>query len=125
MGSLTKDRLLKAMNSVERFIYGPDSFLPHRRATGALVTYCDQHGISLECVNDLRDCLLRLDAGERSMAVEAFKRIRTGKDGLGDWFPPVVLPGETPEYALAVFEALVERWQRLMSSLAKGGPETS
>jgi hypothetical protein len=59
------------------------------------------------------------------MAVEAFKRIRTGKDGLGDWFPPVILPGETPEYALAVFEALVERWQRLMSSLAKGGPETS
>jgi hypothetical protein len=49
---------------------------------------------------------------------EAFKQIPSGKDGFGDWWPPVVYQNETEEYVWAIFEALYERWCRLMQGLS-------
>lgn len=95
-----------------------NQFIPHRRATRALLKFCDDHGNTLAAVRDIRECLTALDAGDRSNAIAAFKRVPMGKEGFGDWWPPVK-GAETEEYSWAVFEALVERWHRLMSSLEK------
>ncbi|MEA1952399.1 MAG: hypothetical protein U9N87_13550 [Planctomycetota bacterium] len=106
------------MTSIERRVYGPDRFLTEAQATLALLKFCDDHGNTIEAVQDLRACLAALEVGERSNAVAAFRRIPLHPYGFDDWFPPVVLPMETGEYAWVVFKALVERWARLMSSLA-------
>ncbi len=111
--------LRKLMTSMEGAAYGSRSFLPHARATRALLKFCDDHGNTVAAVQDLRACLTALEAGERSNAVAAFRRVPLGKDGFGDWFPPSISPAETGDYSWAVFEALVERWHRLMSSLAE------
>ena len=109
----------KLMTSIERRVYGPDFFLTHARATRALLKFCDDHGSDVAAVKDVRMCLVALELGEKSNAVAAFQRVPMSKDGFGDWFPPAVGPIETGEYSWAVFEALVERWHRLLSSLAK------
>jgi hypothetical protein len=111
--------LRKMMTSLERAAYGTDSFLPHKRATRALLKFCDDHGNAVAAVQDIRACLAALETGERSNAIAAFKRVPMGKDGFGDWWPPAIGPTETEEYSWAVFEGLVERWYRLMSSLEK------
>lgn len=44
-----------------------------------------------------------------------FKAVPRGSMGtFDDWFPPAVFPHEDKEYVWAVFEALTERWSRLM-----------
>ena len=58
-----------------------------------------------------------LEAGERSNAIAAFKRIRMGKEGFAEWWPPAASPAEGEDYAWGVFEALVERRYRLMKAL--------
>ena len=105
------------MTSLERVAFGSQSFLPHIRATRALLKFCDDHGKTEPAVQDIRACLAALEAGERSNAITAFKRVPMGKEGFGEWWPPAVGPNETEEYSWAMFEALVERWCRLMSSL--------
>ena len=107
------------MTAIERFAYGSTGFLPHARATRALLKFCDDHGNTVAAIQDLRACLKALEAGERSNAVAAFRRVTIGPHGFADWFPPAVGPIETEEYSWAVFEALVERWHRLMSLLAE------
>jgi hypothetical protein len=111
--------LRKMMTSLERVAYGSDSFLPHRQATRALLKFCDDRGNAVGAVQDVRASLAALEAGERSNAIAAFKRVPMGKDGFGDWWPAAAGAMETEEYSWAVFEALFERWCRLMSSLEK------
>ena len=105
------------MTSIERQVYGPDSFLPHARATGALLKFCDDHKSTDPSVQDVRSCLAALEAGEKTNAIASFRRVRMGKEGFNEWWPPAVLASETDEHVWAVFEALVERWCRLMASL--------
>ena len=107
------------MSRIEQVVYGSKGFLPHARATRALVKFCDDHGSKDSAVQDLRLCLSALEAGEKSNAIAAFKRVPICKDGFGDWFPPAIPPLETEDYSQAVFEALVERWHRLMKLLAE------
>ena len=102
---------------MERHTYGPDHFLAEQRITRALLKFCVDHGSTTPAIENVRACLAALEIGERSNAVEAFKRVRMGPDGFNDWFPPAVEPSETGEHAWAVFEALVERWIRLMMLL--------
>ena len=109
----------KIITPLERLAYGSTSFLPHIRAIRALLKFCDDHGNTVTAIQDLRLCLAALEVGEKSNAVAAFRRVPMCKDGFGDWFPPAVGPMETEEYSWAVFEALVERWHRLMLSLAE------
>jgi hypothetical protein len=108
------------MTSIERRAFGQNHFLSEARATRALLKFCEDHGYpdGDGVLQHLRACLAALSAGEKSNAGAAFKRIRMGKDGFGDWWPPAVFPMETEEYSWAVFEALVERWHRLMSLMS-------
>jgi hypothetical protein len=108
-----------AMKSIERKVFGSNHFVCEARATRALVGFCVDHGYPAGTIQDLGACLAALEAGERSNAVAAFKRVPMGKDGLCDWFPTPISPTETGDYTLGVFEALVERWYRLMSSMAE------
>jgi hypothetical protein len=112
--------LHKMMTSLERFAYGCESFLEQRRATRALLKFCDDHGYNVAGVQDIRACLAALEAGERSTAVAAFKRVPIGGMGcFNDWWPPAIGPLETEEYASAVFDALVYEWHRRMTTLEK------
>lgn len=117
------NRLLEAFrrlrDRVERRVYGPNTFTAERRATRALLKFCADHGCTHSALADIRASLGALEAGEKSNAVAAVKRIWMGKEGFGDWWPPAASPSETEEHAWAVFEALVERWYRLMMLLDK------
>ena len=109
--------LQKMMTSLERAAYGSNSFLPHKRATRALLKFCDDHQCSHHDVSHVRACLAALEAGEKSNAIAAVKRIRIGKEGFHEWWPKPIPPLETDEYAWAVFEAVFERWHRLITQL--------
>jgi hypothetical protein len=106
------------MTSIERRVYGPDAFVGEARATRALLKFCADHESTHPAIGDIRACLAALEAGEKSNAVAAYNRVPLGKDGFGDWWPPSMSPQEGDEYAWAVFEALGERWYRLMDRLA-------
>jgi hypothetical protein len=106
----------KLITSLERKVYGPGQFREQARATRTLLKFCLDH--KRTDVENIRACLAAIEAGEKSMAVEAFKKVNLGGAScFDDWFPPVVFPSEDEEYAWAVFEALVERWARMMRIL--------
>ena len=108
----------KIKSKIESFIYGEASFIAHIRATKALIKFCEEHKFDLIYFTNVKDCLNFLEKGEVTNAYEAFKQIPSGKEGFGEWWPPAVYPNETGEYAWAVFEALYERWCRLMEHLS-------
>jgi hypothetical protein len=105
------------MTSIERRVYGADAFRVEARAARTLLKFCLDHKSSEPGVSDVQACLTALEAGEKSNAIAAFKRVRMGKEGFTDWWPPAASPAESEEYAWGVFEALVERWCRLMKAL--------
>jgi hypothetical protein len=105
------------LTSIERRVYGPSAFLAEARATRALLKFCSDHQGTHPALGDIRSSLAALESGEKSNAVAAFKLVPLGKEGFGDWWPPSMSPQESEEYAWAVFEALVERWYRLMKAL--------
>lgn len=111
--------LTQLMNAFERAVYGPDTFLAHARATRALLKFCVDHHHHPAAIADIRAVLAALERGERSNAVASFRRVHQGKDGFGDWLPPADQSADAAEYDWAVFEALFERWHRLMSALEK------
>ena len=108
----------KIQSKIDSFIYKESSSLiVHIRATKALIKFCEEHDFDLIYFPKLQDCLNYLEKGEVTNAYEAYTQIPSGKDGFGDWWPPVTHPNETEEYVWAVFEGLHERWCRLMDSL--------
>lgn len=93
-----------------------------KRATLALLKFCEQHDCDGAYSNLLRECASLLEKNDITKAVETYKKIGLGPHGFADWFPPVVYSHEDGDYVWATFEALVERWARLMSlSEAKRG----
>jgi hypothetical protein len=102
---------------MERRVYGADKFAFEARATRALLKFCSDHECTHPALGDLPACLAALEVGEKSNAIAASSRVPLGKDGFGDWWPPSTSPQEGEEYARVVFEALVERWYRLMKVL--------
>ena len=104
---------------MEKRVYRPGAFVVEQRATRALLKFCADHGCTHSALADIRESLAALEVGEKSNAVTPVKRIHMGKEGCGDWWPPAASPAETEEYAWAVFEALVERWYRLMRLLGE------
>jgi hypothetical protein len=112
--------LERFMKAIEKRVYGPGAFRTQAAATRALLKFCVEHRYDLSDLEHVRTCLSKLDAGERSNAIQAYKNIRWGKEGFSDWWPPVVLPSENPEYVGEVFMALAERWHRLMENFACG-----
>ena len=107
----------KLMTSLERRIYGSGSFHVEVRATQALLKFCDEHKCSDPTLVHVRACLTALEAGELSNAVAAFEHIGMHKEGLHEWWPPAVFSNGDETYAWTVFEALFERWYRLMNQI--------
>lgn len=94
--------------------------LQQTAATKALVKFCEDHGYVSTYVDSLRKCLAALDEKDIASAVKHFRDVPLGRMGcFDDWFPRAAGKHESDEYACAVFEALVERWHRLMSLSAK------
>ena len=104
---------------MEKRVYGPRGFVVEQRATRALLKFCADHGYTHSALAEVQASLAALEVGEKSNAVAAVKRIWMGKEGFDDWWPQAASPAETEEYAGAVFEALVERWHRLMKLLGE------
>src|SRR5258708_2722670 len=111
--------LEKLMTSIEKRVLGPGAFLTYQRATRALLKFCEEHNCDDPAMVHIRACLSALEASERRNAIEAYQNIRWDKEGFGDWWPPVVFPSENEEYVTDVFNALTERWHRLMEGLTQ------
>lgn len=89
--------------------------ISQRRATNALIKFCEDHEYGVDGVKELRSCLKALDRKDMLVAYEIYLGIPLGGMGcFDDWLPPVVFKHETPEYNRAVFEALVTQWGLLM-----------
>ena len=89
--------------------------ISQRRATGALIKFCEDHGYDVGGVEELRACLKALDRKDIKSAVETYLRLPMGGMGcFDDWLPPAVFAHETADYARAVFEALITQWSLLM-----------
>lgn len=112
-----RTRLQNLMTPLERFAYrGGDALNIQAQANRTLIKFCRDHDYPFApTLHELEVCLAALEAGELKNARAAFRRIPMGKEGFGDWWPPATFPGETDEYVINVFHALVERWHRLMS----------
>ena len=98
-----------------------DSYvISQKRATRALIKFCEDHGNDLDGVRELRDCLKALDRKDMKSAMDCYKRIPLGGMGcFNDWLPPVVFAHETPDYTQAVFEALITQWNSTMQLSVK------
>ena len=64
--------------------------------------------------------VFRVEKGDIRTAVESYGHIPWGKEGFHEWWPPVAFEHENEDYVWALFEALAERWHRLMGLLCKG-----
>lgn len=104
---------------ISRMAPNPRSVGTQIRATRAILKFCVEHG-SEGPIDQIRECLRALESGDFEAAVERYRRIHWGAYGFNDWFPPVAFEHENEEYVWAVFEALSERWHRLMELFAKG-----
>jgi len=86
-----------------------------RRATRALIKFCEDHQYDVGGVQELRVCLKALDRKDMESAVQAYLRVPLGGMGcFDDWLPATRFAHETTDYARAVFEALVTQWNLLM-----------
>jgi len=85
------------------------------RATNALVKFCEEHDYKDERMRYLIACQKALESKAINKAVEEYRKIPLGGNGcFNDWWPDSVYEHETEEYVNAVFQALMERWSRLM-----------
>jgi hypothetical protein len=109
----------KVANFVERTVYGRGAFSTEAATLRTLIKFFEDHQSPVPAESPLRKCLAALEAGEKSSAIEAYKRInRGGMWGIGDWTPPVACSCETGESVSITFMALLGAWLRLMSALA-------
>jgi hypothetical protein len=95
-----------------------DSWLnEQRRATQALLHFCDERGRSQGAyIEHIRECLAALQRKDIDAAMEHYSSVPLGGNMcFNDWVPPPVHPGETPGYVCIVFEALVGHWSRVMN----------
>ncbi len=84
-------------------------------ATRALLKFCRDHQHAEGGLTDIQRCLDALQQQDIGAAMRCFKAVpRGGMGTFDDWWPPVVFAHEDKEYVCAVFEALTERWSRLM-----------
>lgn len=90
-------------------------FLTQIQSTKALILFCEKHDNNVSTVNSLRECLKALEARDIREATRHYRAVPLGGMGcFNDWWPKAGCEHETDEYACAVFDALVERWSRLM-----------
>jgi hypothetical protein len=101
----------------------PKTYNPYAdqiRATSALLKFCEDHGYKSEWLDNIRHCLVALEAGDILSACDHFREVPLGGNGcFNDWFPPAVFGHETREYVGGVFEALTANWTATMNLFAK------
>jgi len=86
-----------------------------RRATQALVLFCELHRSPDHWMVNLKACLAALEREDLAEALRQYKAVPLGGNGcFNDWWPPVVFEHEDDEYVMAVFDALTSNWSRLM-----------
>jgi hypothetical protein len=104
-------RLIEVMMPMPKTQY----IILQKQATEALLKFCEDHGHFESYLAILRECLSALESRDATKAFESFKKIPRGPNSFADWYPPVVYPHENVDYVTATFQALVERWDRVMS----------
>jgi len=101
----------------------PDSHRYHHHVSEAdmlsaarsLLKFSREHGHASGALVPLAACVAALEHGDFRAAIREFERMSFGRMGcFDDWFPPVVYEHEDETYVQAVFEALVERFHRLL-----------
>lgn len=109
----------KVANFFDRTVYGRDAFSTQAATLRTLIKFFEDHQSPVAAESPLRKCLAALEAGEKSSAIAAYKRIARGGNGcIGDWIPPVTCSCETGESVSITFMCLLGTWLREMSSLA-------
>src|SRR5438094_8292027 len=71
--------LNRLMTSIEKKVYGQGAFPSHECATRSLLKFCMDHNSSDPALSNIRACLAALESGERSNAIQAYKRVSLGK----------------------------------------------
>lgn len=94
-----------------------------RSVTKALLKFCEDHRYPSLGLTEIRDCLKSLERGDVKAAIESYQQVPLGgrMGYFDDWCPQVVFNHETPEYVQAIFNALLNEWDRSMKLSA---PET-
>lgn len=89
------------------------------RVTRALLKFCRDHRYPESGLSAIQACEAALSADDFSTAVKHFETVRLGGMGcFNDWFPPIVFEHEDIDYVWVLFDALLERWVRLMRTAA-------
>jgi hypothetical protein len=95
-----------------------------RRATAALLKFCQDHRYDGPWLSDLRVCLASLQRGDTAAAFRSFHKVPLGGNGcFNDWWPPVVFEHEDQDYVWTVFEALTGHWSCVMQLALVTGNE--
>jgi hypothetical protein len=98
----------------------PSTVRTQIQATRAILKFCvDHHDDRQVPIGHIRDCLNAIEGGKLRAAVDGYRRISWGPYGFSDWWPPVIFEHEDKEYVCEVFQALCERWHRLMELLCQ------
>jgi len=85
------------------------------KSTHALLKFCQDHNYKSTYIENIKTCISALEDGNIQSAVKSYRAIPLGGNGcFNDWWHPVVYEHETDEYVLAVFNALLAEWSRLM-----------
>ncbi len=109
----------KVAKFLERTVYGRDAFSTQAATLRTLIKFFEDHQSPVPAESPLRKCLAALEAGEKSSAIDEYKRInRGGNNSIGDWLPPVTCSCETGESVSVTFMCLLGAWLRQMSALA-------
>ena len=91
-----------------------------RSATYALLKFCQERNRQCKWVRVIQHCFDELERGDVEKAFRHFRKVPLGGMGcFNDWYPPVIFDHEDKDYVHDVFDALCERWSRLMALAAK------
>ena len=83
--------------------------------TSVLLKFCQDHNHAPVFLDRLEECIAALKSRDIEKALDIFNGLkRAGMGSFLDWFPPAVHPGETGEYANAVFGSLFGSWVEAM-----------
>jgi hypothetical protein len=90
-----------------------------RDVTETLLKFCREHGYPEGGLASVDACAQALAANDVSSAVRHFRAVPLGGMGcFNDWIPETVYQHETKQSVCTTFDALLERWSRLMRAVA-------
>ncbi len=88
-------------------------------ATATLLKFCREHGYPAAGLSLVDACARALAVGDVPSAIHHFRAVPLGGMGcFNDWVPDTVYKHETRQSVCITFDALLERWSRLMRTAA-------